>query len=95
MEKRHFLERAPVGPGVKSWILNFIYHPQLSRFHNSESTIMSVMGRIQLENGKTGWESSGMADVASALFLCRMLSNRSSQKNGLAACRALRLHADG
>jgi len=30
------------------------------------------MGRIQLKNGKTGWERSGMADVAMALFLCRM-----------------------
>ena len=68
MEKRRFLERAPVGPGVKSWILNFIYHSQLSLFRNSESTIMSVMGRIQLENGKTGWERSGMADGAMALF---------------------------
>ena len=58
--------------GVGSRILNFIYHPQLSPFRNSESTIMSVLGRIQLENGKTGWERSGMADVAMALFLCRM-----------------------
>ena len=60
------------GSGVGSRILNFIYHPQISPFRNSESTIMSVLGRIQLENGKTGWERSGMADVAMALFLCRM-----------------------
>jgi hypothetical protein len=52
--------------------LNFIYHPQRSPFRNSKNTIMSVIGRIQLENGKTGWERSGMADGAMALFLCRM-----------------------